>query len=73
VTKIALIGAGSTQFSRRLIADLLSWPSVRDCHLALVDINAEPLELMHVLARATARKAGADATVTAHTGHCHIN
>jgi alpha-galactosidase len=67
VTKIALIGAGSTQFARRLIADLFSWPSLRDCHLALVDINPEPLELMHALAQATARKAGADATVTAHT------
>ncbi|HEX2325646.1 MAG TPA: alpha-galactosidase [Chloroflexota bacterium] len=67
MTKIALIGAGSTQFARRLIADLLSWPSLRDCHLALVDINPEPLELMHALAQATSRKAGADATVTAHT------
>jgi hypothetical protein len=59
VTKIALIGAGSTQFARRLIADLFSWPSLRDCHLALVDVNPEPLALMHALALATARKAGA--------------
>ena len=65
--KIALIGAGSTVFARRLIADLFSWPALKECHLALVDINPEPLELMHALAKATARNAGANPTISAHT------
>ena len=44
MAKIALIGAGSTQFARRLIADVLSWPALQDCELALMDISAEPLD-----------------------------
>ena len=37
--KIAFIGAGSFEFTRRLARDLLSFPAFRDCHLALMDID----------------------------------
>jgi alpha-galactosidase len=67
MAKIALIGAGSTQFARRLIADLLSWPALQDCELALMDISAEPLELMERLAGAMVNQRGAGARVTATT------
>src|SRR5262245_33864260 len=63
--KIAMIGAGSAQFSRRLIADVLSWPALRESELALVDINPERLELMDRLARRMVRESGAGATISA--------
>lgn len=42
--KIAIIGAGSAVFARRLITDFLCTPSLADSHIALMDISAEALE-----------------------------
>ena len=44
--KIATIGAKSVVFSRRLLAGLLSFPSLADPKIALMDIDAEHLELI---------------------------
>jgi len=44
MTKIAFIGAGSLGFTRDLVRDILTFPSLRDAELALMDINAERLE-----------------------------
>jgi len=44
VTKIAFIGAGSLEFTRKLVRDLLTFPLLKDATLALVDIDAERLE-----------------------------
>ena len=41
--KIAFIGAGSFGFTRGLVKDILSFPALSDCHLALMDINDERL------------------------------
>ena len=35
MTKIVLIGAGSHVFSRHLITDIVSYPELRDCTIAL--------------------------------------
>jgi alpha-galactosidase len=35
MTRIALIGAGSVEFTRNLLGDLLSYPELRDCTIAL--------------------------------------
>jgi alpha-galactosidase len=43
VKKIAFIGAGSFEFTRGLVRDILAIPSFRDCHIALMDIDAERL------------------------------
>lgn len=43
--KIAFIGAGSTVFTRTLVNDLLSFEELRDCEIALMDIDAQRLEL----------------------------
>ena len=48
--KIATIGAKSVVFSRRLLAGLLSFPSLADPKIALMDIDAERLELISGLA-----------------------
>ncbi len=41
--KIAFIGAGSFGFTRNLVRDILSFPALSDCTLALMDINEERL------------------------------
>ena len=42
--KFAFIGAGSFGFTRGLIRDILSFPALQDCELALMDINSERLK-----------------------------
>lgn len=42
--KITFIGAGSFGFTRRLVRDVLSFPTLADAHLCLMDIDAERLD-----------------------------
>ncbi len=44
MTNIALIGAGSLGFTRRLLRDILTFPLLRDAALSLIDIDAERLD-----------------------------
>jgi alpha-galactosidase len=44
MTKIAFIGAGSLQFTRGLVRDILTFPLLEDATLSLMDIDAERLE-----------------------------
>jgi alpha-galactosidase len=41
--KIAFIGAGSFGFTRTLVKDILSFPALRDCTFALMDIDTKRL------------------------------
>lgn len=41
--KIAFIGAGSFGFTRSLVRDILSFPALSDCTIALMDIDSERL------------------------------
>jgi alpha-galactosidase len=43
MTKIAFIGAGSLEFTRELVRDILTFPLLEDSTLALMDIDAERL------------------------------
>jgi alpha-galactosidase len=65
--KIAMIGAGSAVFSRRLIADVCTWPALAESELALVDVNPDRLALMERLARRIVRESGAGVTISATT------
>jgi alpha-galactosidase len=49
--KIAMIGAGSIGFTRRLMADLLTVPEFADTTFAFTDINAHNLEMVTQLAK----------------------
>ena len=50
--KIALIGAGSQIFSRRLITDILSFPDLRDSTtISLMDIDEDRLRLITAFAK----------------------
>ena len=43
-TKIAFIGAGSLNFTKELVRDILAFPLLEDATIALMDINAERLD-----------------------------
>ncbi len=49
--RIAMIGAGSVVFARRLMLDILSWPELQESQLWLMDINTERLALIEALVR----------------------
>ena len=44
--KIAMIGAGSIGFTRRLMADLLTVPEFAETTFAFTDINAHNLDMV---------------------------
>ena len=45
-TRVAIIGAGSVGFTRKLFRDILAVPELRDTHFALTDISERNLDLI---------------------------
>jgi alpha-galactosidase len=45
-----MIGAGSVVFAKRLLIDLLSWPSLQESDIRLMDIHQGRLDMIHALA-----------------------
>jgi len=66
-TKIVLIGAGSTEFTPGLLADLVASPSLNACEVALVDIDQASVETMVGLANRLAQERGVGLMVTGTT------
>ena len=62
---IVIIGAGSVEFTRELLGDILSFPELGSVRVVLHDIDDERLETAEAIARATARAAGAEPEVVA--------
>jgi alpha-galactosidase len=62
---IVIIGAGSVEFTRELLGDILSFPELGSVRVVLHDIDAERLETAEAIAHATARAAGAQPEVVA--------
>lgn len=65
--KVAMIGAGSTVFTRRLMIDILSWPELAATTIALMDIDPERLRLVEALARQLVQQQQLPARVEATT------
>src|SRR5437763_15633721 len=65
--KIALIGAGSTVFAKNLIGDILSFPELRESHIALMDVDPERLRTSEIVANKVARAVGAAPRITTHS------
>ncbi len=65
--KITIVGAGSHVFARRLIADALQWPSLRDSTITLMDIDQGSLDTMATLARKMVKQLGVGARIEATT------
>ena len=62
--KIAMIGAGSVGFTRRLMTDLLAVPEFADTHFALMDISARNLGMVAQLCERDIKANGLPATVS---------
>ena len=65
--KVAIIGAGSVTFARRLIQDILSVPELADTTLGLMDINEQYLDLVANLVRRDVKANRLPATIIATT------
>jgi alpha-galactosidase len=66
--KIAFVGAGSTVFTRNLVADVLTHAELRDdTTFALMDIDPERLRTAEIVARGLIAAVGAGAAVEATT------
>ncbi|HEY2802792.1 MAG TPA: alpha-glucosidase/alpha-galactosidase [Actinomycetota bacterium] len=64
--RIAFIGAGSVEFTRNVLADLLTAQDLERLTIALHDVNPERLETAEAMAHATAKAVGRDVDVEAH-------
>jgi len=64
--RIVLVGAGSVEFTRNLLGDILSSPALRDSPIALHDIDPERLATAERMARWTASALGATPVISAH-------
>ena len=65
--KIAMIGAGSIGFTRRLMHDVLTVPELADTTFAFMDISAQNLEMVTQLCRRDIKANGLPATIVATT------
>jgi alpha-galactosidase len=63
--KIAFIGAGSTVFAKNLMGDILNFPELADCALALMDIDPERLRTSEIVAQRVAGALNANPTIEA--------
>ena len=63
--KIAFIGAGSFEFTRNLVRDILTFPALHDCHIALMDIDAERLEMSRRAVERIVKATGSPARIAA--------
>ena len=62
--KITFIGAGSSVFMKNIVGDILQRPALAGAEIALMDINAERLEMSEVIAKKLVQTLGVPATVT---------
>jgi alpha-galactosidase len=63
--RIVFVGAGSTEFTRNLLGDILSYPELRESQLVLHDIDSDRLRTAERMARWTADAMGAKPRITA--------
>ncbi len=66
MTRIAFIGAGSVEFTRDLLGDILTFPELASATISLHDIDRERLEAAEAMARWTNEAVAASATIEAH-------
>ncbi|MCB0123505.1 MAG: alpha-glucosidase/alpha-galactosidase, partial [Caldilineaceae bacterium] len=65
--KIAMIGAGSIGFTRKLMHDILAVPELADTHFAFMDINENNLNMVAQLAQRDIDANKLPATISTHT------
>jgi alpha-galactosidase len=70
--KVAILGAGSTIFARKLMADLLCTPGLEQGSFALVDTDAQRLELAQRIGEELVARSGRDWMVEAATDRLQV-
>lgn len=65
MTRIVLVGAGSVEFTRNLLGDLLSYPELHDATIVLHDIDPDRLRTAERMAAWTAGALGANPRIEA--------
>jgi alpha-galactosidase len=66
MTKIVFIGAGSVEFTRNVLSDLLTSPELGPLAISLHDVDGERLETASRMARWIAARTGAAARIESH-------
>jgi alpha-galactosidase len=66
VARIAFVGAGSVEFTAKLLGDILAFPELANTEIALHDIDAERLDAAEAVARRVSRGLDANAAIEAH-------
>lgn len=64
MAKIALIGAGSVVFTRRLLQDVVSTPALADAQVSLMDVDSDRLDLIGPFAERLAADTSGSVQVT---------
>ncbi len=64
--KLCIIGAGSTEFTKRIVTDLLLMDDFKSIELSLMDIDGERLKVSEVVIKAIADQLNANPTITSH-------
>lgn len=72
MSKVTLVGAGSADFARELLTDILCTPGLERGTFGLVDIDAERLELSHRMAEYLIARSGRDWDVIASTDRTQV-
>ena len=70
--KITFLGAGSTVFARNVLGDCMCSPILRECEIALYDINAERLNESHMILNAINQGTGNFSTIKTYLGLEHL-
>ncbi len=65
--RIVFVGAGSVEFTRQLLRDILSFPELAEVRIALHDIDPDRLAVAAELARRTAARLGAKPEIVSST------
>ncbi|HKJ40123.1 MAG TPA: alpha-glucosidase, partial [Anaerolineales bacterium] len=68
-TKITVIGAGSASFGENTLSAIMRSKKLKGSTLALVDKNADSLDIVHRLANRLNGEWEAEFVITAHTDH----
>lgn len=72
MTKVAIIGAGSAVFAYEIMRDVLVTPGLESGTFALVDIDAQRLELAHQIAEKLISVTGRNWTIEASTDRAKV-
>ena len=72
MTKVTIIGAGSMVFATELMTDILLTPALESGTFALVDIDAERLELAHRMGEYLIDRTGRNWTIEASTDRTKV-